>query len=126
MVLRTKFYLTREMRSWVKRKRRILPEKELIRLIEEKKNRCALSGVKMRFDKRSGTPVRGRGCHPLYASVDHLSPGDNKKGYQIVCYALNDLKGHLPLDCFEALQETAAWKNLMRAWRYQWENKQEV
>jgi hypothetical protein len=32
---------------------------------------------------------------------------------------LNDLKGHLPPDCFQALSETSAWKSLMERWRVQ-------
>jgi hypothetical protein len=37
--------------------------------------------------------------------------------FQIVCYALNDLKGHLPGDCFDALSSSNAWKELMRKWK---------
>ena len=40
-------------------------------------------------------------------------------GYQITCYALNDLKGHLPVSCFAALRDTSAWKQLMRDWKHQ-------
>jgi hypothetical protein len=36
-----------------------------------------------------------------------------------VSYALNDLKGHLPLDCFIALSRTQSWQRLMKAWRRQ-------
>jgi hypothetical protein len=43
----------------------------------------------MIFEKEHGTPkVNTTGCHPLYAGVDHISPGN--QGYD-----LNDLKGHL-------------------------------
>jgi hypothetical protein len=38
---------------------------------------CALSGVPLRFDAASGTPVKGGpGCHPLYAALDHVDPGN--------------------------------------------------
>jgi hypothetical protein len=51
--------------------------------------RCPLSGALMIFEKEHGTPkVNTTGCHPLYAGVDHISPGN--QGYD-----LNDLKGHL-------------------------------
>lgn len=71
----------------------------------------------MVFDPKKGTPVKGgEGCHPLYPAVDHIDPGNPAGGYQIVCYALNDLKGHLPYDCFKALQSTDAWKKLMKMW----------
>ena len=74
----------------------------------------------MVFDVREGTPEKnGRGCHPLYPAVDHIDPGNRDGGVQIVCYALNDLKGHLPFDCFNALVETDAWKGLMKRWAEQ-------
>ncbi len=31
----------------------------------------------------------------------------------------NDLKGHLPPDCFNALSGTSAWQSLMDKWRRQ-------
>jgi hypothetical protein len=65
------------------------------------------------------------GCHPLYAALDHCAPGSDHEGHQIVSYALNDLKGHLPLDCFLALARTAAWQRLMGAWRQQAEDDPE-
>jgi len=112
MSVKTKFKLTKQMRDWVKSKRRVLSEEALVNLLEETQGRCALSQVKMRFDAKE---------HLLYASVGYISPANKEKGYQIICRGLNDIKGHLPFDCFEALQGTEAWKSLMRAWRYQWE-----
>ena len=74
----------------------------------------------MIFDKTFGTPkINGQGCHPLYAAVDHVSPGNTEHGHQLVCYDLNDLKGHLPKKVFSELQKTSAWKNLMQLWRSQ-------
>src|SRR5260370_9795460 len=53
---------------------------------------------------------------PLYPAVDHIQCGTKERGHQIVCYALNDVKGHVPFDCFEALKRTEPWKELMRQW----------
>jgi hypothetical protein len=74
----------------------------------------------MRFDSASGTAVGdGRGCHALYASVEHTKAGCDDEGHAVVCYALNDIKGHLPFDCFVALRDTAAWERFMKRWRDQ-------
>lgn len=81
---------------------------------------CAFSGVALRFDAASGTSTAdGIGCHPLYAALDHSAPGSDAQGHQVVSYALNDLKGHLPHDCFLALVQTPAWQSLMTEWRRQ-------
>ena len=56
------------------------------------------------------------GCHPLYATIEHLEPKAMSHGFGIVCYHLNDVKGQLPFDCFEALRKTDAWKALMKRW----------
>ena len=63
-------------------------------------------------------------CHGvlLYAVVDHVSPGNREHGHQLVCYDLNDLKGHLSQKVFIELQKTSAWRNLMQQWRSQSEN----
>lgn len=74
----------------------------------------------MRFEARDRTPVKGGlGCHPLSPAVDPVDPGNPDGGHQLVCYALNDLKGHLPVDCFQALTQTSAWMRLMDSWRKQ-------
>ena len=57
--------------------------------------------------------------HPLYPAVDHRECGNPERGYDIVCYALNDVKGHMPFECFEALKRTMAWKAFMQRWRKQ-------
>jgi hypothetical protein len=109
--------LTDEKKRWASKKRQRASAKTLLELLISQKGRCALSGVKMIFDNNEGTPVSGgRGCHPLYPAVDHKDPGNPVGGHQIVCYALNDLKGHLPPDCFTALKKTKAWKKLMEMW----------
>lgn len=110
------YKLTKEQNIWAKRRKQEQAPEALRRLIIRQKGRCALSEVKMIFDKKKGTPEKGgKGCHPLYAAVDHVSPGDSNK-FQLVCYALNDLKGHLPEDCFMALAKTEPWLRLMRKW----------
>ena len=43
-------------------------------------------------------------------------------GHRIVCYDLNDLKGHLPNKVFMELQNTSAWKHQMQQWKSQAEN----
>jgi hypothetical protein len=112
--------LTEEQKKWASKRRQGAPAKILGELLIKQEGRCVLSKVKMIFDNIEGTPVAGgRGCHPLYPAVDHKDPGNPEGGYQIVCYALNDLKGHLPPDCFKALTETDAWKNLMQKWAEQ-------
>ena len=74
----------------------------------------------MRFDSAAGTPVAGgEGCHPLYASLDHVAPGRGDHGYQIVCYDLNDLKGHIPPILFNALRQSPEWSDFMKAWKKQ-------
>ncbi|HSS47464.1 MAG TPA: hypothetical protein VLX28_00830, partial [Thermoanaerobaculia bacterium] len=50
---------------------------------------------------------------------DHCAPGCDNRGHEIVCYDLNDLKGHLPFECFKALRDTDAWLDLMSRWRGQ-------
>ena len=74
----------------------------------------------MIFDVSERTPIKGgRGCHPLSPAVDHIDSGNPSGGYQIICYALNDVKGHLPKDCFEALVQTEPWIKLMSDWKAQ-------
>ena len=109
--------LTNEQKKWASKKRQGASTKTLRELLISQKGCCALSNVEMIFDNNEGTPVSGgRGCHPLYPAIDHIDPGNPAGGYQIVCYALNDLKGHLPYNCFEALRSTDAWKKLMQMW----------
>lgn len=112
--------LTEQQKKWAARGRQGVSATSLRELLIRQDGRCALSGVKMIFDSKEGTPISGgRGCHPLYPAVDHIDPGNAVGGHQIVCYALNDLKGHLPPDCFKALSATKAWQKLMDKWRDQ-------
>jgi len=107
--------LNPQQERWASKRRQGVAKKVLRSLLIQQECKCALSGAKMIFDKRQCTPVAGKGCHPLYASVDHKDPGN--PDCQIVCYALNDLKGHLPLNCFNALKETIEWRSLMKRWK---------
>ncbi len=106
-----------------KRRRQGLSQRRQRELLIAQKGRCKLSGARMVFDLEERTPRRGgSGCHPLSPAVDHVAPGRDGGGRQLICYALNDLKGHLPQNCFEALQKTRPWIRLMKAWRAQAEN----
>ena len=112
--------LTPQQEEWAAKRRQGVSKTELRRILIKQEGKCAISSVEMVFDVTEGTPVTGgQGCHPLYPAVDHKDPGNHNGGYQIICYALNDLKGHLPLDCFKALQSTPAWLDLMCRWRQQ-------
>jgi hypothetical protein len=112
--------LTEKQKMWSKKRRQGASSKMLEEILIKQKGKCALSDADLVFDVTEGTPQKGgNGCHPCYPAVDHIDPGNPNGGYQIVCYALNDLKGHLPTDCFKALIKTKAWKTLMKSWRKQ-------
>ena len=112
------YKLTPAQAEWAsKRKHRLSPSR-LKELIKQQKGRCALSGAEMIFEKEYGNPnINISGCHPLYAAIDHISPNNDRYGHQLVCYDLNDLKGHLPHKIFKELQLTEAWRQLMNEWR---------
>jgi len=104
--------------AWASKGRQGLSPKRLKDLLAKQEERCALSGARLLFDRQLGTPHKGGlGVHPLYPAVDHIECGSGERGHQIVCYALNDVKGHVPFDCFEALKGTEPWKELMQRWR---------
>jgi hypothetical protein len=112
--------LTSEQKHWAAKPKQRIASSKLRELLVTQAGKCALSGVDLVFDRLERTPVAGgAGCHPLSPAVDHVSPGCLTSGVQITCYDLNDLKGHLPLDCFEALRKTRAWEDLMERWRNQ-------
>ena len=112
--------LTPDQRHWARRRKQGLSPNELRSLVDKQRGLCALSKVLMTFDVRDRTPMAdGQGCHSLSPAVDHIDPGNAQSERQIVCYALNDLKGHLPVACFRALTRTKAWKQLMEEWRKQ-------
>jgi hypothetical protein len=110
--------LTPAQENWASKRKHGLSPSRLKELIKKQKGRCALSGAQMIFNKEHGNPnINNRGCHPLYAAIDHISPSNDSYGHQIVCYDLNDLKGHLPYKIFKELQRTAAWRKFMNEWR---------
>jgi hypothetical protein len=94
---------------------------ELRERISQTRGRCEWSNAPLYFEASEfGTAKEsGVGCHPLYAAIDHSAPGMIEHGFQIVSYALNDIKGHLPLSCFAALKRTHAWKEFMKKWHHQ-------
>lgn len=109
--------------EWARKRKQDLSPAHLKELVLKQKGRCALSGARMIFEKEYGTPkINTAGCHPLYAAVDHISPSNQGYGHQLVCYDLNDLKGHLPNKLFTELQNTSARKHLMQQWKSQAEN----
>lgn len=111
--------LSDAQKIWAQKRKQGLNPSDLEKLIIKQRGRCALSGALMIFDKALGTPkTNGQGCHPLYASVDHVFPGRENR-HQLVCYDLNDLKGHLPYKVFLELKETTSWKTLMQQWKSQ-------
>ena len=112
--------LNQQHEKWASKRHQGVPRKKLRELLIQQEGKCNLSGVEMIFDTGEGTPVAGgKGCHSLYPAVDHIDPGNPDGGHQIVCYALNDLKGHLPPACFDALRKIDAWQSLMNKWREQ-------
>jgi len=87
-------------------------------LILEQNGKCKITGAKLFFNVKYGTPVRERfGCHPLYATVDHIIPGREDGGLQIVCQDINDLKAHLPKPLFDALKNTKKWLKFSDNWK---------
>jgi hypothetical protein len=112
------YELTPAQAEWASKRKHGLSSSKLKDLIKKQKGRCALSGAEMIFEKEHGNPnINTRGCHPLYAAIGHISPSNDLYGYQLVCYDLNDLKGHLPHKIFKELQLMAAWVQLMNEWR---------
>jgi hypothetical protein len=112
--------LSAPAKAWASKSRQKVSAGHLRERLSEQRERCALSEVPLRFDKALGTPKRGgHGVHPLYPAVDHRECRNLERGYDIVCYALNDVKGHMPFDCFEALKQTKEWKEFMQRWREQ-------
>src|ERR1700694_4135578 len=104
-------------KEWASKGRQGLSPATLKNLLSKQGERCALSGARMLFDRKLGTPEKGGlGVHPLYPAVDHIECGNRERGHQIICYALNDVKGHMPFECLEALKHTEPWKELMLRW----------
>lgn len=116
----TEFTLTDEHRAWVTRadKKYHIGKIRLESLIREQNGLCNLTKAPLRFDIESGTPIKGgKGCHPLYAALDHINPSQSDLGYQILCYDINDLKGHIPPFLFDSLKATNNWGVFKNSWK---------
>jgi hypothetical protein len=57
--------------------------------------------------------------HPLFAKLDHRSPGSDHLGFQFICGSLNRVKGSLPFFLFSDLVAQPSWLCLMERWRSQ-------
>lgn len=118
-VMNKNFEMTKEQEQWSRRARRKYGKDQRFweNLIREQDGKCNLTKVPLLFDVRLGTPKKGGlGCHPLYAAVDHVEPGSDDR-FQILCYDINDLKGHIPKPLFGALKNTKAWKRFVKDWQ---------
>jgi hypothetical protein len=122
------FHLDDHHRRWARNaaKRYGHGQNYYLDLIAGQRGLCAFSGARLFFDADHGRAIfGGKGCHPLYAALDHTAAGSDDAGHSIVCYALNDIKGHLPLDCFNALKSSSAWQVFMEAWLHQADENRE-
>ena len=118
VIMEDDYQLTTAQIEWASKRKHGLSPSKLKELIKKQNGRCTLSGAEMIFEKTHGNPnINTRGCHPLYAAIDHISPSNDAYGFQLVCYDLNDLKGHFPYKVFKEVQLTEAWKHLMKQWR---------
>jgi hypothetical protein len=105
---------------WASKRKQGVPPSQLKQMLIKQKGLCALSGAPLLFDLGERTPeTRGLGCHSLCPAVDHIDPSNPNSDVQIICHRLNDLKGFMPLDCFNALRATEPWKTLMYKWKEQ-------
>jgi hypothetical protein len=108
--------ITKKQEAWVRRHdKKGVKSDILIKLIEDRKGKCAWSDIPMKFDKESCKPS----SKAISATVEHNTPGTVKDGYKIVCHYLNDIKGRMPYYLFEALRETSEWKKAMARMRKQ-------
>jgi hypothetical protein len=85
---------------------------ELLLLLSEQDGKCRLSGVQLLFGD-------GNQVHPLFAELDHISPGSDRHGLQVICRSLNGIKGSLPYFLFSELLNLPSWASLMERWRNQ-------
>ncbi|WP_216919897.1 hypothetical protein [Synechococcus sp. CCAP 1479/9] len=93
-------------------KRWDLPKKELLMLLSTHHGTCQWSGVQLLFGD-------GYQTHPLFAELDHRSPGSDHLGFQFICRSLNRVKGSLPYFLFSDLVAQPSWTGLMERWRNQ-------
>lgn len=114
------FKINQDHERWIKNARQKYKQTAEFwrKLIQDQEGKCELSHIKLLFDAENGTCKKsGHGCHPLYASVDHKNPSREDHGFQIICYDINDLKGHLPIPLFEALKKTPEWRRFVEKWK---------
>lgn len=114
------FQLTSEHSRWAKRANQKYgkPAQFWKNSIRQQGGKCALTNAQLLFDAESGTPQKGgNGCHPLYAAIDRINPGRTDFGFQIICYDINDLKGHLPPPLFRGLARSKEWKLFIDEWK---------
>jgi hypothetical protein len=118
------FEFTLKMESWSKKTKQGVKPELLKQLIENQKGKCKLTGVDLEFDKSKLYEEENKGhCNPIYAVVDHISPSD--KGtridsideVQILCFAINDMKGNIPKKLFETLIKTNEWEKFVGDWK---------
>lgn len=109
--------------EWASKKKQDISPQIIQELISDQEGKCALTKVELIFDVLEGTPTKNKGCHALYATVDHKSPSKkndknvSKDDVQIICYAINDMKGHLPKRLFESILKTEAWQIFIAGWK---------
>lgn len=115
------YEISAEQILWAKKTKQGCRSVLLRQIVLQQRGLCAFSGVEMLFDKSLRTPGvgRGKGCHPLTPALDHIDPSNPDGGFQIVCYALNDLKGHLRTELFNVLLVSDSWAKMMQEWRSQ-------
>ncbi|MEA5389930.1 hypothetical protein VB738_01525 [Cyanobium gracile UHCC 0139] len=89
-----------------------LPKSGLLKLLSANHGTCQLSGVQLFFGD-------GHQQHPLFAELDHRSPGSDHLGVQVICRSLNRIKGSLPYVLFADLVAQPSWSGLMERWRHQ-------
>lgn len=126
------YKLSKEQEDWASKSKQYIRPKDLRTLIVNQKGRCNLTNVKMLFNKATyGTPGGGKGVHPLYASVDHINPKSKGKrspnigDVQLLCYAINDMKGHMPFLLFNViLDEEKEWNKFKTKWQRKKNRKQ--
>jgi len=109
------FFQIQDVHIWwaeARSKRWNLSKKELLMLLSAHHGTCQLSGVQLLFGD-------GYQHHPLFAELDHRSPGSDHLGVQVICRSLNRVKGSLPYFLFSDLMGQPSWVGLMERWRNQ-------
>jgi 5-methylcytosine-specific restriction endonuclease McrA len=118
------YKLDKEQTKWASRCKQGISPQMLRTLIVNQKGKCKLTNTKMLFNKtKHGTAEPGKGVHPLYAAIDHIHPKDKgkrkpeMKDIQLLCYAINDMKGHIPPRLFDLITgDNTEWKQFKRKW----------